>query len=129
MSNLAKDILKVIFSDGEYVSVPRYLNQNELEDVIAVRQGNSLERYTNIKWVHGDWHPDAGFEWGYSGQGPYDFAVNILMHFTEHDAKFSEKYAIEFREKFLRTLPRKGGRIKKEDILKFIADKKAINGD
>lgn len=125
MNSLRKEACEMIFSDGELIKLPRLLSKDELGDVLAVRRGNSLERYTNIKWVYGDKHPNADFEWGYSGQGPYDFAINILMHFTGHDTEFSEKHAVEFREKFVRTLPRKSGRIKKEDIINFIKERQA----
>jgi hypothetical protein len=48
-----------------------------------------------------------------------------LAHFTEGDEEFSMEHRIEFREKFVATMPREGGRIKKEDILKFIVEKRA----
>ncbi len=119
-------VMKRINGEREIIPAPRVLKPRELADVITIRDDNlGSQRCTNISWVFGDWHPNAGFEWGYSGQGPTDFAANILMHFTEHDEKFSLEHRIEFREKFVATMPREGGRIKKEDILQFIAGKTA----
>ncbi len=120
-------VMKKMNGKREIIPAPRLLNPRELADVITMRDDDlGLQRCTNISWVLGDWHPNAGFEWGYSGQGPTDFAVNILMHFTGGDAEFSMQHRIEFREKFVATMPRGGGRIKKEDILKFISEKSLV---
>ena len=111
---IADFVMKRRNGELEMVSAPRILKPGEIADVITIRDDHlGLQRRTNISWVLGEWHPDAGFEWGYSGQGPTDFAGNILMHFTEHD------------EKFIATMPREGGRLKKEAVLKFIAEKRA----
>lgn len=126
MRNEIKDfVMKKLNGKREMVPAPRLLKPGEIEDVLAIRDDDlTLHRFTNIVWQLGEWHPDAGHEWGYSGQGPTDFARNILMHFSS-DEEFSWKHQIEFREKFVRTLPRAGGRIKKEDILNFIAEKRS----
>lgn len=125
LENIMSIVVKKISGQPEMVSTPRILQPREFEDVIAVRNGNlGLQRRTNISWVLGDWNPEAGFEWGYLGQGPRDFARNILMHFSM-DEEFCFEHEIEFLEKFVSQLPREGGRIKKQQILKFIADKKA----
>jgi len=131
MLNEMKDfVMKKIGGKREMIPTPRLLKYREFADVIAIRDDElGLNRATNIAWVLGDWHPDTGFEWGYSGAGPTYFAVNILMHFTEHDMAFSRKHHIEFRDLFVRTLPRPGGRIRKEDILNFIAEKRLHDGE
>lgn len=113
---------------GELVAIPapRVLRKGEIADVLTVRDCDyGLVRYTNISWVLGDWHPNAGFEWNYGGAGPTDFARNILMHFTE-DADFSRKFQVDFRDEFIVPMPMEGGRIRKEAIFAFIAEKRAL---
>lgn len=124
LSDLKGFVVKKIRGKREMILTPRLLKLGEMEDVIAIRDDElGLSRATNIPWVLGDWHVDSGFEWGYSGAGPTYFAINILMQFTEHDIEFSRRHHLEFRDKFVSTLPRPGGRIKKEDILAFIKAK------
>ena len=119
-----KQVLKKVGGKLETVLAPRFLELGELEDVIAIRDDEyGLRRATNIRWRVGAWHVNAGHEWGYSGAGPTDFARNVLFHFTQ-DEKFATEHEIEFRELFIKTLPEPGGRIKKEDILQFVKDKK-----
>ena len=126
ISEITDFVMKRIKGEREVVPTPRILKRREIADVITIRDDDlGLLRGTNISWTIGDWHPNAGFEWGYSGQGPTDFAANILAHFTEGDEEFSFAHRIEFREKFVATMPRGGGRSKKEDILQFIAEKRA----
>ncbi len=121
---IVKQVLKKV--DGKLVSIlaPRFLELGEIDDVVAIRDDEfGLRRATNIRWRTGDWHVNAGHEWGYSGAGPTDFARNVLFQFTQ-DEKFATEHQFEFRELFVKTLPTLGGRIKKEDILWFLEDKK-----
>lgn len=126
ISEIKDFVMKKIEGKREIVPTPRLLKHYELSDVIAIRDDDlGLHRATNIPWVLGDWHSDNGFEWGYHGTGPSNFAVNILMHFSGHDAQFSQRHRREFANEFVCTLPRPGGRIKKEAILDFIREKRA----
>ena len=119
-------VMKKINGKREIVPTPCLLKPYELEDVIAIRDDDlGLERATNVPWTFGDWHTDNGFEWGYCGMGPLNLAVNILMHFSEHDVEFSKRHQREFAEQFVFNLPRPGGRIRKEDILGFIGEKRS----
>ncbi len=104
------------------IEVPPLMRKGEYADVIAIRHPlDSFVKFSNIPWVMGDNMDEAmGYEWGYSGCGPTDFAFNILLHFTDHDEAVARAYAIDFREEYIRTMPRDGGRIKKEDIFDFI---------
>ena len=104
------------------IEVPPLMRTGEYADVIAIRHPmNPFKRFTNVPWVMGDNVDEAlGYEWGYSGSGPTDFAFNILLHFTDHDEAVARAYAIDFREEYLRTMPKHGGRIAKEDIFAFI---------
>lgn len=118
-----ESILKRVNGDIEVVKAPPLLERGELADVVAIRGDVDNTKCTNIQWVLGHWHDCAGFEWGYAGQGPTDFARNILMHFTE-DREFSKKHQEEFCVEFIADMPRDQGYIKKEDILAFITLKR-----
>lgn len=104
------------------IEVPPLMRMGEYADVIAIRHPlDSMIKFTNVPWVMGDNMDEAiGFEWGYSGCGPTDFAFNILLHFTDHDEAVARAYSIDFREEYIRTIPRDGGKIAKEDIFDFI---------
>ncbi|MBY0383847.1 hypothetical protein K2X05_01700 [bacterium] len=104
------------------IEVPPLLRQGEYADVIAIRHPmNPFKRFTNVPWVMGDNIDEAsGYEWGYSGCGPTDFALNILLHFTNNDETLARAYYLDFREEFIRHLPKDGGRISKEDIFAFL---------
>jgi|GEM_PF-7067353 hypothetical protein len=121
---IVKQVLKKV--DGKLVSIlaPRFLELGEMDDVVVIRDDEyGLRRATNIRWRTGDWHVNAGHEWGYSGAGPTDFARNVLFQFTQ-DEKFATEHQLEFRELFVKTLPEAGGRINKEDVLQFVKNKK-----
>ena len=113
------------------IEVPPLMRKGEYADVIAIRHPlESFTKFTNVPWVMGDNMDEAmGYGWGYSGCGPTDFALNILLHFTDHDEAVARAYAIDFREKYLRTMPRDGGRIKKEDVSHFIECMKVTRPD
>ena len=104
------------------IEVPPLMKKSEYADVIAIRHPlDSFRKFTNVPWIIGDNTDEAmGYEWGYSGCGPTDFAFNILLHFTDHDEAVARAYSIDFREEYIRTMPKDGGRIKKEDIFDFI---------
>ena len=84
-------------------------------DIVCKRtaQGTQFNIEQAIKY-----HSPTGMEWGYHGSGPADFALNILAMFT--DKKTAMRLHQEFKRIFVATLPREGGRIKKQDILDFI---------
>lgn len=111
------------------IEIPPLMRRGEYADVIAIRHPlDVFMRYTNVPWVMGANMDEAlGYEWGYSGCGPTDFALNILLHFTNYDKALANDNVIDFRDKFVRTLPKEGGRIKKEDIFNFIDEMKAKN--
>lgn len=50
----------------------------------------SSEVVTNVEWsvIH---HSPDGFEWGYFGSGPADFALNILEAFLTHMGYHGER--------------------------------------
>lgn len=104
------------------IEVPPLMRKGEFNDVIAIRHPlKDFTRFTNVPYVMGDLVDEgAGFEWGYSGCGPTDFAFNILLHFTDHDEAVARAYHMEFRDEFLSDMPREGGRIQKDIIFDFV---------
>lgn len=113
---------KVLEPVVHVIEVPPLLRSGEYSDVIAIRHPvNVFKRFTNIPWVLGyNIDKGEGYEWGYGGGGPSDFAINILMHFTDHDEAVSRAYYLEFREEFLENMLFAGGSIEKEKIFSFI---------
>jgi hypothetical protein len=65
------------------------------------------------------------FSWGYLGAGPHTLAQNILYHFSGRDAVFAKGYMVDFLADFLHHMPKNGGIIRGQVILKWIEDKKA----
>lgn len=104
------------------IEVPPTMRKGEYLDVIAIRHPfDFTAKFTNVPWVMGDNADEAaGFEWGYSGCGPTDFAFNILLHFTDHNEAMARAYTIDFREECIRPLPKCGGKIAKKDIFDFL---------
>jgi hypothetical protein len=66
-------------------------------------------------------HSPDGFEWGYGGSGPSDFALNILSVFVGQ--KLATQYHQDFKWEFIYNLPYEGGTIKRDDILEWIKEK------
>jgi len=96
------------------------LPMNEDMDVECRRDGTS--RQVNVPHLL-LWHSPDGFEWGYGGSGPAEFALNILYRFT-CDREFSEQRHQEFKWEFVAKLPREGGTIPGDTIRKWIAERK-----
>lgn len=66
-------------------------------------------------------HSPTGMEWGYNGSGPADFALNILLYYTDPAAAV---YLYQsFKHSFVSRLPREGGTIAAEDIRKWLFEK------
>ena len=54
------------------------------------------------------------FEWGYSGSGPADLALNILYCFLDFNSAW--KLHQEFKREFISSMPKAGGTITNENI-------------
>lgn len=74
---------------------------------------------TNIPWRTVMHSPD-GYEWGYAGSGPADFALNILLHYGVSPARADELHQ-SFKAAFVAGLPARGGHIAGGDIRQWIA--------
>jgi hypothetical protein len=80
-------------------------------------------------------HSPSGFEWGYGGSGPADFALNVLNLFVPpradgfapvkcYDGECSSTaWALhnDFKESFIAPLPKDGGRIRGADIRAWLS--------
>lgn len=80
-------------------------------DIVCFRNDSGL--YTNVprRIVR---HSPSGYEWGYGGSGPADFALNILLLFT--DQHTADRLYQEFKREFVAALPEWGGTIRGADI-------------
>jgi hypothetical protein len=65
-------------------------------------------------------HSPDGFEWGYGGSGPADFALNILSVFIGEKLARKNGLYQNFKWKFVSTLPGEGGIIKHDDIREWL---------
>ena len=63
-------------------------------------------------------HSPTGMEFSYSGSGPADLALNILFLYLDEETAI--KYYQEFKQEFISTMPKAGGRITAHQILDFI---------
>jgi len=111
---------KIITEDAQAENPEQHLIPGFEGDVICKR-GEGWNKYTNIPQIE-VYHSPAGFEWGYGGSGPADFALNILMLFT--DKKMAYTLHQGFKWKFVATMPKEGGTIKGEDIKHWIEENK-----
>ena len=66
------------------------------------------------------YHSPDGFEWGYGGSGPADFALNILsVYIGEEEAR---RYYQDFKFTFVAGLAYEGGVIKRETIMAWVGE-------
>lgn len=109
------------------------------DGLIAERRGN--DRFTNVPHIVCIHSPD-GFEWGYSGSGPTDMAVNAVEHLLRRVGYEGEtdlvadwttqekvpvfvlggKLAHEFRDRFIAPMPREGGQVPQGVLVEWVRD-------
>ena len=92
------------------------------EDIVCRRDEDGI--YTNVPRRIVRHSPD-GFEWGYGGSGPADFALNILSIFVGQKEAQRNGLHQDFKWEFISPLPEAGGTIPREAILRWIEAKKA----
>ena len=86
-------------------------------DVVCSRDENGIT--TNVPRRITKHSPD-GFEWGYGGSGPADFALNILSAYIgQEEAQRGGLYQ-DFKWEFVAKLPKEGGTIKREDVFQWL---------
>jgi len=100
----------------EFMKVNKIENWNE--DIVCSRDEDGI--HTNVP-RRITYHSPDGFEWGYGGSGPADFALNILSIFAGQE--FAERHHQEFKFEFIAPMPYEGGTIKRDDILSWIKGK------
>lgn len=92
------------------------LTGNFQNDIICKRHPEGI--YVNIPQVIVR-HSPTGFEWGYGGSGPADFALNILAQYIGNE-RANTLYQ-RFKWEFIATLPDEGGVIRRADVLAWVA--------
>lgn len=100
----------------QYIDIPF----DEKSGDIICRRAGEWEKHFNIPQAHIK-HSPTGMEWGYSGSGPADFALNILCNFTSRENAGSCYQ--EFKSLFVAALPQEGGIIKGRKIRAFLNSK------
>lgn len=85
-------------------------------DIVCQRDARGYARFNIPQRVIR--HSPTGMEWGYSGSGPSDLALNILTLFTSLDVA-SSCYQ-EFKAEFVATLPHAGGVIRGGDVREWL---------
>jgi hypothetical protein len=70
----------------------------------------------------------TGFEWGYGGSGPTDFALNILSVFIGEEAARANGLYQDFKWEFIAGLPHEGGTLKREDVMRWVQEKGGQSG-
>lgn len=119
----------------------------ETKDILCRRDADGKLHFNIYQIVHH--HSPTGFEWGYGGSGPADFALNILELFMREkgfkpdlpirdfqDGEIttlkicsrSWKLHQEFKWLFVASLPREGGTIEGDAIRAFINRKLKEDG-
>jgi hypothetical protein len=89
------------------------------DDIICSRGSSGIQTNVPRRIVR---HSPTGWGWGYGGSGPADFALNILSIFIGQAE--AEIYYQDFKFEVVAKIPHEGGTIKREDILKWIEDKR-----
>jgi len=88
-------------------------------DVVCSRDENGIHTNVPRRIIR---HSPDGFEWGYCGSGPADFAFNILSAYIgEQEAKCGGLYQT-FKEAFVAKLPKEGGTIRRDDVMRWIEE-------
>jgi len=89
--------------------------ENFNENIICSRDSNGIKTNVPRRIIY---HSPDGFEWGYGGSGPADFAWNILSIFIGKDK--AAKYYQKFKFEIVAAIPYEGGNIPRELILEWI---------
>lgn len=91
----------------------------ETRDIICQRDARGQAHFNIPQRVIK--HSPTGMEFGYSGSGCADLALNILCLFTRlHVAEYAYQ---EFKATFVATLPREGGVIRGADVRTWLRDR------
>ncbi|MBT4789965.1 MAG: hypothetical protein HON90_00215 [Halobacteriovoraceae bacterium] len=97
----------------------KVLKKGEISDVEFLYEYGFGQANIFHKWGHAQF-----FTWGYNGNGPTDFAMNILDHFTKGDREFVRNWSLDFVMEVTSKITKNEGIIKAEFILDWIESKK-----
>lgn len=96
-----------------------------LSDVILARPNGIASANVAHHWVA---HSPTGFEWGYSGSGPADLALNILLRFgLSRDTAWLLHQ--DFKREFIAPMPEMGGVISAQQIVAWVFRRLETRGD
>jgi hypothetical protein len=93
------------------------------EDIVCSRDEDGIHTNVPRRIIY---HSPDGFEWGYGGSGPADFALNILSVFIGQEAAQRGGLYQAFKFDFIAPMPKEGGTIKRGAILAWIEKKKQV---
>ncbi|MCB0415202.1 MAG: hypothetical protein KDD50_12765 [Bdellovibrionales bacterium] len=107
-----------------YLNPPatRVLSPNEFKDVEFLWENGFGQAN-----IYHQWGFAGCFAWGYEGDGPRDFAINILYHFSGNDKAFAALWANDFCKEVTSKISVKKGKISKDFILNWINERKNKN--
>jgi hypothetical protein len=91
-------------------------------DIICSRNKDGITTNVPLRITR---HSPNGFEWGYGGSGPADFALNILSVFIGQEAAEKNGLYQDFKWEFVTPLPETGRMIPHKKILNWIETMKA----
>ena len=113
----ASDVLRMLIR--EEVRRRQTYGPHLLRDVICTRTDDGWAVVTGV--TH-DWvvHSPDGFEWGYSGNGPLELALNILLYATGN-RDFAGKHCLRFRDEVVGRIPLSGGVLRAREVLEWVA--------
>lgn len=95
----------------------------DMKDVFCSALVTNLHFNTNIQSYLKE--KEGHFGWGYLGERPLNFAMNILYHFTDGKEEFAREHAEAFTRHFLMNLNTYHDEmISARKILRWIEDKK-----
>lgn len=90
--------------------------KNFTDDIVLSRRADGTAHANIAQRIR--YHSPSGFEWGYSGSGPADLALNILSIFVPQNEAYSLHQS--FKRDFIAPMSKEGGVIKNNDIKEWI---------
>ena len=113
----SSDVLRMLIR--EEVRRRQSYGPHLLRDVICTRTHDGKAVVTGV--TH-DWvvHSPGGFDWGYSGNGPLELALNVLLYATGN-RRFAGKHCLRFRDEVVGRIPLSGGVLRAREVLEWVA--------
>ncbi len=80
----------------------------------------------NVSNVHKRFGLSQDINWGYTGTGPHDLALNVLFHFSDQNEAFARAFAGDFVEDVVQYLEQVPQRITGEFLKSWVAERMAL---